>query len=146
MLYSNSMGRKPSKPRDSFGAWLKYLRDERGISQEEAGRQLAHKLGQDHFAAGNFSMWETEGNLAGRHLIPALADVLGVSVETLLRIQRQKDGQYSPTRLRAESKETIRDRKLKEKHFTHNRLPLRENIQKPQGASSKMEPIASENI
>jgi transcriptional regulator with XRE-family HTH domain len=92
--YSFKMGRRPVNPRrDSFGAWLHYLRKKSGKSQEEAHALVCEILGHD-VGRSTFSNWERKGNLGGRDTIPALATALGVTIEMLLRVKRTKDGKY----------------------------------------------------
>jgi transcriptional regulator with XRE-family HTH domain len=96
--YSFRMGRAPKGPRDSYGAWLQYLRRNKKLSQEEMALKMCEKLGinPDLYAGMRSSIcsWERRGNLAGRDTIPALAEILGVSIEVLLRLKRTKDNRY----------------------------------------------------
>jgi transcriptional regulator with XRE-family HTH domain len=77
------MGRTPKKRRDSYGAWLQLLRKKRKLSQDE----LSALTGVPQTT---LAYWETTGNLTGRKVIMKLAKALGVSVEELLRVDRQK--------------------------------------------------------
>jgi transcriptional regulator with XRE-family HTH domain len=79
-----AVGRKPKHPRDSYGAWLYYLRSEMKLTQQALSdvtgiqqRTLAH--------------WERTGRLAGRKEILALAKALNVSVSELLREKHSPD-------------------------------------------------------
>ena len=58
-------------------AKFRTLREATGLSQ----RELARQLDVHH---SNLSYWERTGNLPGSDLLPQLAKILGVSVETLL--------------------------------------------------------------
>ena len=72
------MGRKPKMRRDSYGAWLLHLRKEKSLTQQ--GLADAAEIPQR-----NIAYWEQSGKLKGRKEILALAKVLGVSVNELLR-------------------------------------------------------------
>jgi transcriptional regulator with XRE-family HTH domain len=75
------MGRKPKTRRDSYGAWLLHLRKEKGLSQDE----LSELTGVPQ---STWAYWERTGKLAGRETIIKTAKVLGVSVPTLLRLDK----------------------------------------------------------
>jgi len=72
------MGRKPKARRDEYGAWLFHLRQESDLTQEEMARQIG-------VPRSTLAYWERTGNLTGRKIILKMADVLGVSVNKLLR-------------------------------------------------------------
>ncbi len=93
--YSWKMGRRPKEAkRDPFGAWLHYLRKSAGISQQELSEKLRVELGNHVVGSASVCQWERKGGVAGKELIPALANALGVSLESLLRVQRGRDGKY----------------------------------------------------
>lgn len=72
------MGRKPKVRRDSYGAWLQYLRKQKGLSQDK----LSEMTGVPQ---STLAYWERTGKLAGRETIFKLSKALGVSVQALLR-------------------------------------------------------------
>lgn len=76
------MGRKPKTRRDSYGAWLYYLRKEKNLTQQ----QLSKKTG---IPQRTIAHWERTGTLAGRKEIMALSSVLGVTAGELLREKEQ---------------------------------------------------------
>lgn len=75
------MGRKPKRPRDSYGAWLYHLRTEKGLTQ----RELAEMTG---IQQRMISHWERTGRFAGRKEIIALTKAFGISAADLLRIKK----------------------------------------------------------
>src|ERR1043166_2811530 len=87
-------GRRPIHgPRDPYGAWLHFLREDAGLSQSELGVQIGSKLGEIFKAShSTISTWERTGNLPGRKIIPVLAEILDVRIETLLRIHKTGRG------------------------------------------------------
>ena len=72
------MGRKPKVRRDRYGAWLHYLRKQKGLSQDALSKLT-------DVPQSTLAHWERTGKLTGRETIFKLAEALGVSVETLLR-------------------------------------------------------------
>jgi len=74
------MGRKPKTRRDSYGAWLLFLRKEKGLSQMDASKQSG-------VPRTTLMYWERSGNISGRKHILKLAKVYDVSVEKLLRAE-----------------------------------------------------------
>jgi len=72
------MGRKPKTRRNTYGAWLHFLRKEKGLSQEEVS-QLSG------IPRTNLMYWERTGQLVGRKQILKLAKIYKVSVSKLLR-------------------------------------------------------------
>jgi transcriptional regulator with XRE-family HTH domain len=72
------MGRKLSTRRNSYGAWLHFLRKERGLTQAEAALLTG-------LPRTTLMYWERTGNLVGRRQILKLAKVYRVSVVELLR-------------------------------------------------------------
>jgi transcriptional regulator with XRE-family HTH domain len=76
-VYTAPMPRELSHPRPAAGARLMKLRKAAGLSQQ----QLADAIGT---AQRNVAYWESIENPPPSDAIPALARVLGVSVETLL--------------------------------------------------------------
>ncbi len=76
------MGRSPKKRRNPYGAWLHFLRKERGLTQAE----VAFLTG---LPRTTLMYWERTGNLVGRRQILRLARVYRVSVADLLRVKRQ---------------------------------------------------------
>jgi transcriptional regulator with XRE-family HTH domain len=77
------MGRKPKTRRNSYGAWLHFLRRERELSQEEVARLTG-------IPRTTLMYWERTGNLAGRRQILALAKIYRVSVQKLLRTENSR--------------------------------------------------------
>ena len=77
------MGRKPKTRRNSYGAWLHFLRRERELSQEEVARLTG-------IPRTTLMYWERTGNLAGRRQILALAKIYRVSVQKLLRAENSR--------------------------------------------------------
>lgn len=71
------MARKLSKPRPSQGTHLADLRRSAGLTQTE----LAKLVGEPQT---NIAFWETSDKPPRSDVIPKLARVLGVSVETIL--------------------------------------------------------------
>ena len=88
--YSSAMPRKLSKPRPRHGARLAALRRTAGLSQAE----LAELVGESQ---RNIAYWEQADKPPRSDVIPKLANVLGVSVETLLTAE----GDLTPLRPRA---------------------------------------------
>jgi transcriptional regulator with XRE-family HTH domain len=76
------MGRKPKERRDPYGAWLCHLRKEKGLSQDELSKLTG-------VPQSTLAYWEQTGKLAGRETIIKMAKVLKVSVEKLLRVDKQ---------------------------------------------------------
>jgi transcriptional regulator with XRE-family HTH domain len=74
------MGRRPKKRRNSYGAWLHFLRKERGLTQEEAALLTG-------LPRTTLMYWERTGNIVGRKQILKLAKVYRVSVAELLRVR-----------------------------------------------------------
>jgi transcriptional regulator with XRE-family HTH domain len=77
------MGRKPKERRHSYGAWLCHLRKEKDLSQDELSKLTG-------VPQSTLAHWEKTGKFAGREIIIKVAKVLGVSVQKLLRVDRQK--------------------------------------------------------
>jgi transcriptional regulator with XRE-family HTH domain len=75
------MGRKPKKRRNSYGAWLLYLRVEKGLTQAEAAKLIG-------VPRTTLMHWERTGNLTGRKHIIKLAGIYGVSVQKFLRVEK----------------------------------------------------------
>jgi transcriptional regulator with XRE-family HTH domain len=77
------MGRKPKARRNSYGAWLHFLRQEKELSQEEVARRSG-------IPRTTLMYWERTGNLAGRVQILKLSKIYKVSVQKLLRVERKR--------------------------------------------------------
>jgi transcriptional regulator with XRE-family HTH domain len=77
------MGRKPKTRRNSFGAWLHFLRQERELSQTEVSKLAG-------IPRTTLMYWERSGNMAGREQILKLAKIYGVSVQKLLRAEKKR--------------------------------------------------------
>jgi len=75
------MGRKPKTRRNFYGAWLLFLRKEKGLSQEEAAKQSG-------IPRTTLMYWERSGNITGRKQILKLAKIYGVSVQKFLRVEK----------------------------------------------------------
>jgi len=76
------MGRKPKARRNSYGAWLHFLRQEKELSQEEVAKRTG-------IPRTTLMYWERTGNLAGRAQILKLSKIYKVSVQKLLRFERK---------------------------------------------------------
>jgi transcriptional regulator with XRE-family HTH domain len=79
------MGRKPKARRDSYGAWLQFLRKERRLTQQE----LAMEIGVPQTT---LAYWERSGKLPGRKVILCLSATLGVPLRKLLRQEKTRQG------------------------------------------------------
>jgi transcriptional regulator with XRE-family HTH domain len=77
------MGRKLKERRDSYGAWLCHLRKEKGLSQDELSKLTG-------VPQSTLAHWEKTGKFAGREIIIKVAKVRDVSVQKLLRVDKQK--------------------------------------------------------
>jgi transcriptional regulator with XRE-family HTH domain len=77
------MGRKPKTRRNSYGAWLLFLRKEKGLSQEDVAKQSG-------IPRTTVMYWERSGNITGRKQILKLAKIYGVSVQKLLRVEKSR--------------------------------------------------------
>jgi len=75
------MGRRPKKRRNPYGAWLHFLRKERGLTQEEVSLLTG-------LPRTTLMYWERTGNLLGRKPILKLAKAYRVSVGELLRVRK----------------------------------------------------------
>lgn len=78
----------------SIGSFIAALRKAKGLTQ----RELAEKLNVSDKAV---SRWEREESLPDLSLIPAIAEIFGVTADELLRGERRKEGESLP---RAEEK------------------------------------------
>jgi transcriptional regulator with XRE-family HTH domain len=72
------MGRKPKARRNTYGAWLHYLRIEAKLTQEEAAQLTG-------IPRTTLTTWERTGELPGRQEIFRLAKAYRVSIPRLLR-------------------------------------------------------------
>ena len=82
--YAHSrMGRKPKTRRNSYGAWLHFLRQEKDLSQDEVAKRSG-------IPRTTLMYWERTGNLAGRAQIMKLARIYKVSVQKLLRAEKHR--------------------------------------------------------
>lgn len=79
------MGRKPKDRRNSYGAWLHYLRVEAKLTQAEAAK-LAD------IPRTTLTTWERTGDLPSRKEIFRLAKTYRVSIQRLLRIEKLETG------------------------------------------------------
>jgi transcriptional regulator with XRE-family HTH domain len=79
------MGRKPKTRRNSYGAWLHYLREQKGFSQME----VAEKTGVPR---ATLRRWERTGRLPAREEIVKLSQFYGVTVEKFLRAEKIRQG------------------------------------------------------
>jgi transcriptional regulator with XRE-family HTH domain len=75
------MGRKPKARRDSYGAWLHYLRREAKLTQEKAAKLTG-------IPRTTLTTWERTGEIPGRREIVRLAKVYRVSIQRLLRAEK----------------------------------------------------------
>lgn len=76
----NSMGRPSKSPQPAYGRHLAELRKAAGFSQQ----QLARTLG---VRQSTVASWEQSPNPPKGEVLPALADALKVSLDTLLGVQ-----------------------------------------------------------
>ena len=79
------MGRKPKTRRNAYGAWLLFLRKEKGLSQEEVAKLSG-------IPRTNLMYWERTGQLVGRKQILKLAKIYKVSASKLLRADTPTKG------------------------------------------------------
>ena len=77
------MGRKPKNRRNSYGAWLHFLRKEKRLSQEKVSKKTG-------IPRTTLMYWERTGNLVGRRQILKLAKLYGVSIPKLLRAEKDR--------------------------------------------------------
>ncbi len=77
------MGRKSIKRRNPYGAWLHFLRKERGLTQSAVSKFTG-------IPRTTLMYWERSGNLAGRRQIIKLANAYKVPILKLLRLDRFK--------------------------------------------------------
>jgi DNA-binding XRE family transcriptional regulator len=77
--FAVEMGRRPKKRRNAYGAWLHFLRKERGLTQEEVSLLTG-------LPRTTLMYWERTGNLLGRKQILKLAKVYRIPVAQLLRV------------------------------------------------------------
>jgi transcriptional regulator with XRE-family HTH domain len=75
------MGRKPKARRNTYGAWLHYLRREAKLTQDEASRLTG-------IPRTTLTTWERTGEMPGREEIFRLAKAYGISIPRLLRIEK----------------------------------------------------------
>jgi transcriptional regulator with XRE-family HTH domain len=75
------MGRKPKARRNSYGAWLHYLRREAKLTQDEASQLTG-------IPRTTLTTWERTGEMPGRREIFRLARAYGISMQRLLRIEK----------------------------------------------------------
>lgn len=73
----------------SIGSFIAALRKAKGLTQ----RELAEKLNVSDKAV---SRWEREESLPDLSLIPAIAEIFGVTADELLRGERMKEGESLP--------------------------------------------------
>lgn len=75
------MGRKPKTRRDSYGAWLHYLRKQAKLTQDEAAKVTG-------IPRTTLTTWERTGDMPGRTEIVQLAKAYRVSLQRLLRTEK----------------------------------------------------------
>jgi len=75
------MGRRPKARRNSYGAWLYYLRKEAQLTQEEAAKLTG-------IPRTTLTTWERTGDMPGRREIFRLAKAYRVPIQKLLRIEK----------------------------------------------------------
>lgn len=78
------MGRKPKSRRNSYGAWLYYLRKEAKLTQEEAAKVTG-------IPRTTLTTWERTGDMPGRREIVRLAKAYRISLQRLLRAERLRE-------------------------------------------------------
>ena len=71
------MGRKPKERRIRYGAWLHYVRSQKGLSQDALSQMTG-------VPQSTLAYWEKTGKLTGRETIFKMAKALDFSVEKLL--------------------------------------------------------------
>jgi len=79
------MGRRPKTKRNSYGAWLHYLRKQKSLSQAE----VAELTG---IPRATLRRWERAGRLPAREEIVKLARLYEVTIEKLLRADKLRQG------------------------------------------------------
>lgn len=92
--YLNCMGRTRRKPRTPYGEWLLYLRSKNKMTQDQVKLELIKYLPGWSNASAVIADWESDG-LPARDVVIALAQVYGVSIETLLAVERTGQGKYT---------------------------------------------------
>ena len=80
-LFSVRMGRTPKVRRNSYGAWLHYLRREANLTQEKAAKVTG-------IPRTTLTTWERTGDMPGRKEIFRLAKAYRVSIARLLRTEK----------------------------------------------------------
>jgi transcriptional regulator with XRE-family HTH domain len=75
------MGRKPKTRRNSYGAWLYYLRKQAKLTQDEVAMATG-------IPRTTLTTWERTGELPGRAEIVRLAKAYKVSLQRLLRAEK----------------------------------------------------------
>jgi len=68
----------------TLGRWIKWLRQSKGLTQNQLALETSRLAGHS-VSDSSISEWELHGTLPGRTYLPALAEALGVSVDTLLK-------------------------------------------------------------
>jgi transcriptional regulator with XRE-family HTH domain len=89
--YVRCMGRKRKLPREPYGEWLKFLRVQRGLTQEEVEMHLAHALHKPNLNSHILSHWEGSGKIPGRDVLLALCEIYHCTIETLLCVEWHPD-------------------------------------------------------
>ncbi|HEX5222010.1 MAG TPA: helix-turn-helix transcriptional regulator [Verrucomicrobiae bacterium] len=79
------MGRKAKSRRNAYGAWLLYLREQKGLSQME----VAELTG---VARATLRRWERTGRVPAREEIVRLSKLYGVTLDKFLRTEKIRQG------------------------------------------------------
>ena len=79
------MGRKAKTRRNQYGAWLHYLRHQKGLSQMEVSEITG-------VPRATLKRWERTGRIPARESIVRLAKLYGVSLQKFLRAEKISQG------------------------------------------------------
>lgn len=74
-----------------IGRWLAKIRHNSGLSQPQVAYQLGLRL-QRHFDDSTLAHWELGRPVRNYELFPALASVLGVTLDELLQVEHTSKG------------------------------------------------------
>jgi len=79
------MGRKPKTRRNPYGAWLHYLRQQKGLSQMEVAKLTG-------IARATLRRWERTGRVPAREEIVRLSRLYGITLDKFLRAGKIRQG------------------------------------------------------
>ncbi len=77
------MGRVVQSRRSKVGAWIQYIRKNKGLSQAELARRV-------HVPRSTVSYWEKTGKVPGYELIPLLSAELNMDALEFFRLRQGK--------------------------------------------------------